>query len=438
MPSTTKQSLMAEPENTDDHNTDDIEVIDMPTMRVDNATDLVAAHVDAIDQVEIAESVPVIERCPVPWKHPLKFGFWAVKTIFGLASLIFMLAVVAAIPIVNFLALGYLLEVEGRIARTGRFKDVFPLLNDAPRIGSIALGVWLFLLPLRFLGGWAADAALIDPGSSGAIGSAIGLNILWVLISAHLIFALARGGSPGCFVRPFKNIFWLVKQLRSGSYLQTANQQIAEFVKRLRIRHHLWFGLRGFGVAFVWLFIPTLFYAAVQRPEGPQILLMLLGGLLLTITLSWVPFLQARFAAENNFRAGLQLGEVRRLYRYAPVAWTLATVVLYLLALPLYLFKAFLLPADAMWLITLIFIVSIYPTKVITGWAYHRAVKKQREGLLAHYSIRWLCTGVLMPLLGIFVFILFFTQFLGEQGKEVLFHHHALLLPAPFQGAINP
>ena len=41
--------------------------------------------------------------------------------------------------------------------------------------------------------------------------------------------------------------------------------------------------------------------------------------------------------------------------------------------------------------------------------------------------------GILMlPLLGLFVFILFFTQFIGEHGKAVLFEHHAFLLPVPF------
>ena len=38
----------------------------------------------------------------------------------------------------------------------------------------------------------------------------------------------------------------------------------------------------------------------------------------------------------------------------------------------------------------------------------------------------------MVPLLALFVFLLFFTQFIGEHGKGVLFEHHAFLLPAPF------
>ncbi|HVJ85108.1 MAG TPA: hypothetical protein VM452_05655, partial [Caulifigura sp.] len=72
---------------------------------------------------------------------------------FGLASVIVLLAVLAAVPVLNFAALGYLLAAEGRIARGGRVREGIPLLEIAPRLGSIALGFWLWTLPLRFIGG---------------------------------------------------------------------------------------------------------------------------------------------------------------------------------------------------------------------------------------------------------------------------------------------
>ena len=49
----------------------------------------------------------------------------------------------AAIPIVQFLSLGYLLEAGGRIARTGRFRDGFIGVRTAARVGSIVLGTWI-------------------------------------------------------------------------------------------------------------------------------------------------------------------------------------------------------------------------------------------------------------------------------------------------------
>ncbi len=161
-------------------------------------------------------------------------------------------------------------------------------------------------------------------------------------------------------------------------------------------------------------------------------LLTVVGGALLAVVLAWVPFLQARFATENRFRAGLELKAVRGLFPHAPLAWLLAIVVVYVLALPLYLFKAFLLPPDAMWPITLIFIASIYPAKVVTGWAYHRAVERQQQGKTSGRVVRWGVRLALAILLAAYVFLLYFTQFIGEHGRRVLFEHHAFLLPVPF------
>lgn len=370
--------------------------------------------------------------CPAPWRHPIQFLVWTVRTLFGLASLIVMLAVIAAIPLVNFIALGYLLDVEGRLARTGRVRAAFPLLALAPRLGIIALGIWLFLVPLRLLASMSADVHLIAPGSATDIGWQVATRIATVLVTVHLVLALARGGSLACFVRPIKNLRWLIGRLQQGDYLDTAGEHVSQFVSALRLPAHFWLGVRGFAVAFLWLLIPTALYAAARKPEGLPVILMVLGGFLLALTLSWAPFLQARFVAEDRWRAGFQLGAVRELYRHAPITWTFATILLYALALPLYLFKALLPPPDAMWPVTLVFILSIYPTRILTGWAYHRAVRNQEQGRRARWWLRTLCSLVLMPLLGFYVFLLYFTQFLGEHGRGVLFEHHALLLPVPF------
>ncbi|QDT35054.1 DUF4013 domain-containing protein [Thalassoglobus polymorphus] len=379
---------------------------------------------------EVAAAGPT--AFPVPWRHPIKFLALTTYYLFAFVSLMLVLAVLAAIPLVNFFVLGYFLNVEGRVARSGRLRDGFPLLDAAPQIVVLAGGIWVFLLPLRFLASFAADSRLIDPGSQADVGFHLALNVAWCVITLHLILAIARGGTFWCFVRPFKNFFWLTGRLREGNYFAHADRKIQEFVQKLEIRRHFWLGLRGFGVAFLWLFLPTLMYAAIQEPKGGQIFLTVTGGILLAVVFSWVPFLQARFASENCFRSGLELREIRSLYSYAPIVWSLSLVVLYLLSLPLYLFKAFLLPPDAMWPVTLIFVVSIYPTRILLGWAYHHAVKKRELGNRPHWSVRWLIGGTIIPVLGLYVFILFFTQFLGEQGKQVLFQHHSLLLPVPF------
>ena len=368
-------------------------------------------------------------RPPHPLRRPIRFLGWMIQSTFGIATLILLISVVAASPLVNFLALGYLLEVEGSVARTGRFRRAFPLIEFAPRIGSIVLGVGLWLLPVRFFAGWAGDAHLISPGSAGDYALHIVKMALAMLVATHLCLALGRGGSFGCFFRPIKNVRWLVAQLRAGSYWDTADRGIADFLSGLRLKYHFWLGLRGFAGAFLWLVIPTFLFAAAKNNEGPAILVTLVGGAMLVIVLSWLPFLQARFAAENRWGAMFELRAIRELNRKAPLSFWLATLITFALALPPYLATPFLLPQDARWMVTIMFVMSIYPARVLVGWAYYQAVARPRR---AWFGLRWVSSLTILPLLAFFVFLLFFTQFIGGHGKLVLFEHHALMLPAPF------
>jgi len=373
------------------------------------------------------------QQMPHPFRHPIRFVGWLIRSLFGIASLILLLAVVAAIPIVNFLALGYLLEVEGRVARTGKLRNAFPLLPFAPRIGSIVLGVGGWLLAVRLVADRAAVATQIDPGGRGQQGFKV---VFAFLVACHLCLALARGGSFGCFLRPLKNLLWFLKRMRDGDYWETANQHIATFVKGLRLKHHFWLGLRGFAGAFIWLVIPSALLATASQPEGGQVLVTVFGGMCLILVFTWVPFLQARFAAEQRFSAMFELRAIRDLYGYSSLVWLLAVVLTYVLSLPLYLAKVQLPPADLIWLVTVIFVVSIYPTKVVTGWAYHRALKKRADALLAKrrrpFVVPLMGRGAMLPLLGIYVFLVFFTQAISKHGKLALFEHHAFLMPAPF------
>ncbi|MEK6260339.1 MAG: DUF4013 domain-containing protein [Planctomycetota bacterium] len=374
------------------------------------------------------ESLPPF---PHPLRKPFHAAYWLFELAFGVVSLFALLAFLAAIPIANFLALGYLLDAEGRVARTGKLRYAMPLLPLAPKLGGIALGTWCWWWVVRLVSDAASDAALIAPGSGIAIAWRIFLTVLTVGVSIHLVLAIARGGRLGLFFWPTPlNGVWLWKQLRRGDYADRAGNAVRDFIAALRLRHHFWLGLRGFAGAFAWLFIPTALFAALNDTSKPgQVILTLLGGFLLVLTLSWVPFLQARFAAENRLSAMLELGTIRELFRRAPIVWFLAVVVLYALALPLYLFKLFEVPQDMGWMLTPIFIVSIYPAKILIGWAYSRAANKTRRGWLI---VRWVCRLALLPLLGSYVFLLFFTPAVGAAGRAILFQHHAVLLPWPF------
>lgn len=377
-------------------------------------------------------SAALLGPFPVPWRHPLRCIAWTIRALFGVASLVLLLAVIAAVPILNFVALGYMLEAEGSVARTGRLRSANPLFRLAPRVGSIALGIFLWLIPLQVVASRMADAAIIDP--TGAAANSLGRLKLFLVIAitTHLCMALARGGTLGCFFRPIKNFRWLRQRFRDGDYWDHAHYHVMDFVSELRVRHHFMLGLKGAVGAMVWLIVPTAlyaFYSVENRDTGGAAFVTVVGGFLLLIVFAWLPFLQARFAAENRFRAMFELGAIRRAFRRSPVCWLVAVVIVYVLALPLYLTKARLLPQDAMWLITAVFIVSMYPARIATGWVYHRAITRPHD---AWFGWRWTSRLAMIPLLGIYVFLVFFSQAIGEHGKAGLFEHHAFLLPVPF------
>lgn len=414
-----------------------LELVDEP----DAASPQTATALSLSDVDFVNDAIGVVPRCPHVLRHPIKATFWLIRVTFGVVVLIALLALLAAVPIVNLFVLGYLLETEARVARSGRLRDAFPLLELAPRLGTLAIGVFLWLIPLMVLSSFAADAKLIDP-SSQATRTLNGLvPIAAGVVFVHLLLAVARGGTAGCFVRPLKNLLWLRRQffpravvaggkpVVTESYLLTAERHVQHFLSGLRIPHYFSLGLRGLIGGLLWLTLPTALFAVSNSTRGATILVTILGGLLLVVVFGWMPFLQTHFAVENRLGAWKQLSAARQRTRRAPFAALLAILTTYVLALPLYLSKIVLTPGDAVFLLTPLFIVSIYPAKVVTGWAYARASKRETD---AWFGWRWLCRGASVAVLLAYVFILYFTQFIGAQGKSVLFQHHAFLLPVPF------
>ena len=152
----------------------------------------VQPSVPILDVVPVSvEAVPVLE----PVERPnilarVASGLYSVAGwLFGVFSLIVGLAILAAIPVIQFLALGYLLEVGGRVARTGRLRDGFIGVRKAARVGSIVLGTSIMLAPLYLVSALAVSAQLVDPTGPAARGWEIGLTVLTVFIMLHTIGA---------------------------------------------------------------------------------------------------------------------------------------------------------------------------------------------------------------------------------------------------------
>src|SRR5207302_6061515 len=121
-------------------------------------------------------SAPSLPRSEPTWRLVLSVLLRGVRAVgslldwlFGAVVLLIGLAVLAALPLLQFLSLGYLLEAGGRVGRTGRLRDGFIGVRKAARVGGIVLGTWLMLLPLQLVSALATDAQLIDPDGPVAL-----------------------------------------------------------------------------------------------------------------------------------------------------------------------------------------------------------------------------------------------------------------------------
>ncbi len=404
-------NLSGEPEDEMNMNSDGAED-DFPTQQLDRSR-------------QNQESKPI----PRPWRNPIKFTGWVIQGLFGLASLIFFLAVLAAIPVINILALGYLLDAEGRVARTGKMTQGFPLFPQAKRLGGIMIGVMLFLLPLKYLGSFTTDAEIIDPHSATTRAFELATLFAAAVIFIHLLFALGRGGSLSCFFRPIKNVRWMIGQLRSRNYLVQASASVREFVKSLRLVENFKLGFWGVLGVLMWTFFPTLLFAFADSTEGFQVFVTVIGGFLLMLVATWLPILQAGYASEGKFSAYRQLRQTRLLFRRTPMLWTLAFLVGYALSLVLYLFKIVAPPQDGLWMMTIVFITAIYPARIFIAWVYARA---KRIETVPHFLWRWLWSLTTIALCTFYIFLLFFARDIGANGKLVLYEQPLLMIPSPF------
>ncbi len=349
----------------------------------------------------------------------------AAQWCFGLLSLVVGLAFLAAIPLVQFLSLGYLLEVGGRIARTGRLSEGFIGVRRAAHVGSIVLGTWLILLPLRYLATFERDAQLIDPDSGITHGWVIAMNVLTALAVMHILGAWARGGRLRYFFLPIINPMRIVRAVfRRGAYRE-ARDAVWDFFVALRLPYYFWLGLRGFFTGFLWLLVPVTFLALGR--EAP--VFSVIGALMLMFVALYLPILQTRFAAENRAKAMFEVRAMRETFARAPLAFFVALFVTLALALPLYFLKIEMVPQEVAWMPSIAFVLFMLPARFACGWAYARASRRETA---SRWFLRVPSKALLIPVVAIYVAFVFFTQYTAWNGIWSLYEQHAFLLPVPF------
>jgi hypothetical protein len=245
----------------------------------------------------------------------------ACEWLFGLASAMVGLAVLASVPGLQLLSLGYLLESSGRVVRSGRLRSGLVGLRPAARLGSVALGTWLVLWPARAVAGLWYSSWLLNGPAAGATRAwwwaglaASGLTIV------HIFWAWARGGRLRHFLWPAP--VRLLRRLRAGGFYVELRDRFWDFVAQLQLARLFWIGLRGAAGAMIWLVVPvTLLMLASRMPAPAGVFSGLIGGLVLATVLLYLPFLQARFGASGQWRDLFDVRAVRRDHRHAPIAF---------------------------------------------------------------------------------------------------------------------
>jgi hypothetical protein len=389
-------------------------------------------------QPVLAAPVPGLEAMPVraelgllPVPAPRRgllgrfwgFGASVSEWLFGAAALVVGLAFLAVIPVLQLLTLGYLLEASGRVARSGRVRDGFIGVRRAARLGSIALGCLLMWLPLSLLSSMAVSAQIIDPQGPIAKRWQGVLTTLTILYVLHVTAACFRGGKLRYFFWPF-NLLWLARRLWHGGFYREARDGVCDFVIALRLPYYFLLGLRGFVGALIWLALPLALLG--HGHQNPAV--GILGALLLALVVLYVPFLQMRFARDNRFRALFEWRGVRADFQRAPVAFAFALLVTLALALPLYLLKIEVVPREIAFLETFVFLAFIFPARLLMGWAYGRATRRETP---RHWFFRWTSRLLMVPTVAAYVLMVFFSQHIGWGGVSSLYDQHAFLLPTP-------
>ena len=347
--------------------------------------------------------------------------------LFGVAALVIGLALLSAVPIVQFLSFGYLLEAGGRVAASGQLRAGLVGVRKASRVGSMVIGARLFLLPLELISSLANSAQVIDPGGPSARGWKTLLVVATVLVVIHILAACARGGRIRHFLLPFGNPSWIIRRVKKGGAYASMRDAVWEFAASLHLPYYFRLGFLGFLGTMVWLALPVTLIAAGRRNP----LLGILGALLLGLVAMPLPYLQAKFAVENRFRSMFALKAVRQRFRNAPWAFAFSLFVALAASVPLYLLKIEMIPRETVWLPSLVFLIFMYPARILTGWAYGRSVRRETP---RHWFFRWTGRLGMLPVTAAYVLIVFLSQFTAWRGIWSLYEQQAFLLPVPFLG----
>ena len=366
------------------------------------------------------------------------FGFiaWLVRGSFAIVSLVVLLAVLTAIPILQLISFGYLLDVAGGLAKGGKLKHSLPHLKQAGQIGLAAVAVFLAALPTQLLVHWESVATLINPGS----GQATAMRVLAIASAGiaiiYLLWAWVRGGRLRHYLWPQPKRFF-----REGWRWSTWSglpDRLWDFTATLELPKYFWLGLRGAAGTLVWLIPAMIIIAAFRNGEtGLAGLVGFVALCFLGMGMLYLPMLQAHFAAENRLSALFEVRTIHRDFRRAPWAWLLAMVfVLLITPIPLYLLKIEATPREVMWAPCLVFVAFILPARIAAGLALRRCRRRPDPvGRWARAS-RWMVRALMPLVVAVYLLFVYVSQYTSWDGLATWVQQHAILIPVPFLSGV--
>ena len=435
--------------------------------------EIIAELVD--DGVE-SDLVATSDGGPASW--PFRFGGFCwrfLARIFGVCSTIFLLALLANIPILQLITFGFLLDCSGRSARGQKFRSLFSGIRKATHLGGMLLGTWLLIWPIRWASGFWMDATIIDPGSGQTFGLMIFHWLLTFAIIAHVFAAIICGGKLRYFfwplIAPFSFAIWLVRRssitrkllsvtvgwlspklvadicnskpitdwflpaiflqrLSTENLFASSKESVMSFLSGLDLPRYFMLGLKGFAGTICWLAIPTLSLAGSTSDNPVVAGICLLVGIVVSVPVfALLPFVQTHFATDGKLKRFFEPLQVMRLFSRAPIAHLVSLFLILLFALPLFLLKIEQVPSEFLWSLSLLFIAFGWPSRMFAGWAVGRAAKKEKP---VRWWLRYPIQFFAAPISFAFAVILYLTRYISWNGTLSLLENHVFLLPAPF------
>lgn len=358
------------------------------------------------------------------WLWPIKLagGAWNV------ACMMLLLAVVAAVPLVQLASLGYLLYGAGRLAAGRPWSEAFPGVRLAGKLGTFAAWVAVTWLPVYLLAGLAYDAQLLQPGSRTAGAWRLGSFVIAVAWTVHVGWAAMRGGRWWHLLWPAPIKF--LKTIWRPSAWSRASDQLYELWCRLKFTKLWWLGARASAGAILWTCVPVSLMILGQRAQELKLagLVGLVGALGMTIVMLYLPLLQIRMASRNRFIEIFNVRAIRRDFKKAPWFFAISLLLLCALAIPLYLMRIEATPSELAWLPSLVFVLFMWPAKLVMGAAVGYANRRPAN---RHWILRWSAWTVAVASVLVYVGALYIAQFVAWQGAFVNYFQHAVLVPPP-------